>query len=238
MTVGGAVSRIYERRAPVSRRAPYPPASPSRQPVDDSFHCPTCGAPLRIKNRFVKAVTCEFCGHVSLYDGVRLDPTGRTASLAQLKSPLYLDATGRVGDKAFRAVGRLVYEYDGGTWQEWFLDIDGEGKAWLVEDEGRFSFLKKHALTSAPPPAHSLQVGDEVEVAGQTLTVTEVGEATIVSAEGQLGTRILPGETIAYIDGTANGREAGLEYGEHETELFMGMPVPREALHIDPDPFS
>ena len=46
--------------------------------MDDSFHCPTCGAPLRIKNRFVKAVTCEFCHNVSLYDGVRLDPTGRT----------------------------------------------------------------------------------------------------------------------------------------------------------------
>ena len=62
---------------------------------ETAHHCPTCGAPFRIRNRYVKVVACEFCGHVALYDGVRLDPTGRTAGLADLPSPLSLDATGR-----------------------------------------------------------------------------------------------------------------------------------------------
>ncbi|MEL6614591.1 MAG: DUF4178 domain-containing protein, partial [Bacteroidota bacterium] len=119
--------------------------------MDDQHHCPTCGAPLRIRNRFVKAVTCEFCQNVALFDGVRLDPTGRTASLAKLNSPLYLDATGSLGNHTFRVLGRLVYEYDGGMWQEWFLDIGGEKRAWLTEDEGAFSLLQKRPLAEAPP---------------------------------------------------------------------------------------
>ena len=210
---------------------------PIRRSVDESIHCPACGAPLRIKNRFVKAVTCEFCQNVSLYDGVRLDPTGQTASLAQLASPLYLDATGRIGQNGFRVVGRLVYEYGGGLWQEWFLDLEGDQKAWLVEDEGRFTYLLK-APSEAAPPFESVRVGDVLELANRTVTVTEVDEATIVSAEGQFGTQILPGERIGYVDGSAGDDEVGLEYGEREVEVFVGRPVAREALVIDPDPFA
>lgn len=205
--------------------------------MDESFHCPTCGAPLRIRNRFVKAVTCEFCQNVALYDGVRLDPTGRTASLAKLNSPLYLDATGRIGDQAFRVLGRLVYEYAGGMWQEWFLDIGGEKRAWLIEDEGAFSLLQKRPLADAPPFA-GIRVGDLLVLSEMEVRVDEVGEATIVSAEGQFGTQLLPGEAIAYIDGASGENEVGLEYGEREVELFVGRPIDRDLLTVDPDPFS
>ena len=205
--------------------------------MDESYHCPACGAPLRIRNRFVKAVTCEFCQNVSLYNGVRLDPTGRTASLATLASPLYLDATGSIGAQRFRVVGRLVYEYEGGMWQEWFLDLDDDKKAWLVEDEGRFTYLLK-APNEAAPPFESIRVGDQLELANRTVTVTEVNEATIVSAEGQFGTQILPGEAIGYVDGSAGEEEVGLEYGERDVELFVGRPIARDSVVVDPDPFS
>ena len=205
--------------------------------MDETFHCPTCGAPLRIRNRFVKAITCEFCGHVALYDGVRLDPTGRTASLALLPSPLYLDATGRLGNTDFRVIGRLVYEYDGGVWQEWFLDLGGDSRAWLEEDEGQFTLLEKQPLAEAPP-FETVRVGERLRLAGRDVTVNEIGEATIVSAEGQFGTQILPGEAVAYVDAATSDEEVGLEYGEREVELFVGRPVPREALTVDPDPFS
>ncbi len=205
--------------------------------MDDQHHCPTCGAPLRIKNRFVKAVTCEFCQNVALFDGVRLDPTGRTASLAQLKSPLYLDATGRIGGLSFRVLGRLVYEYDGGTWQEWFIDIGDDRRAWLVEDEGAFSLLQTRSLSQAPPFA-GIRPTDVLSLAGMDVRVDEIGRATIVSAEGQLGTLILPGETIAYVDGASGDEEVSLEYGEREVKLFVGRPLKRDALTVDPDPFS
>ena len=210
--------------------------------MDDQHHCPHCGAPLRIRNRFVKAVTCEFCQSVALFDGVRLDPTGRTASLARLKSPLYLDATGKlqapgVGAREFRVVGRLVYEYDGGVWQEWFLDLGGEARAWLVEDEGRFTLLNKQPLAEAPP-FESIRVGDTVQLGQRSVRVGERGHATIGSAEGQFGTPILPGETVGYVDGTAGDEEVGLEYGEAEVELFVGLPLERDAVVVDPDPFS
>ena len=203
----------------------------------DSIHCPTCGAPLHIQNRFVTVVTCEFCGGVSLYDGARLDPTGRSVDVVQVPSPLFLDATGQIGGRAFRVLGRLVYEYDGGYWTEWFLDIDGAGRAWLVEDEGAFSVLQRQPKTAAPPfeeaaPGATLRVGD------LDVFVDEIGEATVVGAEGQLGGEILPGETIRYVDGVAGDREVSVEYGERAVEVFVGRPVPREAVVVDEETYG
>ena len=205
--------------------------------MPETLHCPTCGAPLDVRNRFVTVVTCAFCGGVSLYDGARLDPTGRTVDVVQVPSPLYLDATGTLGDRAFRVLGRLVYEYDGGLWTEWFLEIDGAGRAWLVEDEGAFSIVQRREDLEAPP-FDSVRPGDTVQTGGLDVVVDEVGHATVVGAEGQLGAQILPGETVRYIDGAAGEDEVSFEYGESEVEVFVGRAVPREAVVVDEETYA
>ena len=203
--------------------------------MPDPLHCPTCGAPLPVRNRFVKVVTCDFCGGVSLYDGARLDPTGRSADVVTIPSPLYLDATGRVGGRAFRVLGRVVYEYDGGLWTEWFADLEGDGRAWLVEDEGQFSVLQR--LETPAPAVEAVRPGQTVRVGGLEVQVDEVGEATVVGAEGQLGVEVLPGETIRYVDGSAGETEVSIEYAEAGAEVFAGRPVDRAAVVVDEETY-
>ena len=205
--------------------------------MPEAHHCPSCGAPLAIRNRFVTVVTCEFCGGVSLYDGAHLDPTGRTAQAVQVPSPLYLDATGTVGGRPFRVLGRLVYEYDGGLWTEWFLEIEGAGRAWLVEDEGAFSLVQRRDDVEAPP-FESVRPGDTVRTGDLDVVVDEVGHATVVGAEGQLGAQILPGEAVRYVDGASGQDEVSFEYGETEVEVFVGRAVPREAVVVDDETYA
>ena len=203
--------------------------------MPDTHHCPTCGAPLPIRNRFVKVVTCDFCGGVSLYDGARLDPTGRSVDLVKIPSPLYLDATGSIGARAFRVLGRAVYEYDGGYWTEWFVEIDGAGRAWLIEDEGQFSALQLRDVSA--PPFEDVRPGQSIRVGDLEVQVDEVGDATVVGAEGQLGVEILPGETIRYVDGSAGETEISIEYTAAGVEVFSGKPVPRSAIVIDDETY-
>lgn len=204
--------------------------------MPEPHHCPQCGAPLRIPSRYVKVVACEFCGTVSLYDGAHLDPTGRTAGLADLPSPLYLDATGTIAERPFRVLGRLLLEYDGGVWNEWFLDLGDAGRAWLVEDEGRFTVMQPEEGAAAPP-FESVAPGQTVRIGDREVFVREVGEATVVGGEGHLGAEILPGEAIGYVDGTAGDREVSVEYGERTVEVFVGKAVPRELLQIDEETY-
>ena len=60
----------------------------------------------------------------------------------------------------------------------------------------------------------------------------------VVGAEGQLGGEILPGEVIRYVDGVAGEREVSVEYGERAVEVYVGRPVPREALDVDEETYG
>lgn len=199
----------------------------------DSLHCPSCGAPLAIQNRFVKMVACDFCAQVSLLKRGALERTGTVAMLADLPSILFLDAKGTLRDKPFHVLGRLQYGYDAGYWHEWFLAFEDGAQGWLQEDEGRFTLYHKVTLEGPAPRFDDIRVGESVRVSGQMFYVTEKGNAKILGGEGQLAFQILPGEVIQYVDGTSDGAQMSLEYAADEIELMKGYTVDRADLDIE-----
>jgi len=199
--------------------------------------CPACNAPLTIQHRFVKLVTCDFCGQVSLVQDKGLDPTGRTAKLALLPSQLYIDATGRLQGHRFRVMGRLRYQYSSGMWDEWFLTFEDDRPGWLVEDEGEYTFYIKETFSGSVPSYESISVGSTVTIAGRRVFITEKGEAFIAGGEGQLAFAILPGEQINYVDGTSGKEQISIEYAEDEIELSVGHPVAHDELSVDEEEF-
>jgi len=202
-----------------------------------SLSCPSCGAPLNISNRFVKMVTCEFCDHVMLLKDDGLDPTGQVAKLAQLPSPLYLDATGTIQGKSFQVLGRLRYQYDAGMWDEWFISLEGEQPGWLVEDEGTYTLYHKATLTSPLPPFEEIRVGSVIKVADREMFVTEKGEANIVGGEGQLAFTILPGEEVKYVDGNSGQDQISIEYTTDEIEYLVGRPIEPSELVVEEEDY-
>ena len=198
-----------------------------------SKNCPACGAPLDIKNRFVKVVTCDFCGQTLLLKDTGLDPTGRVAKLTDLPSLLYIDAAGTLFGRTFQVIGRLRYQYDAGYWDEWFLTFQGDTPGWLVEDEGTYKLYKKSILTSAIPSFDKIRVGSTIQVGERQVFVTEKGEANITGGEGQLAFNILPGEEVRFIDGNSGEEQVSLEFTSREIELLVGRAVPAAELIID-----
>ena len=205
--------------------------------MPQKLSCPSCHAPLNIKHRFVKMVTCDFCGQVSLLKDSGLDPTGQTAKLAMLPSPLYVDATGELQGKRFRIMGRLRYQYDAGLWDEWFLVLENDKPGWLVEDEGEYRFYVKQTLTSSVLDFDDVRVGSTLSIAGHKVFITEKGRARIAGGEGQLAFAIIPGERVNYVDGNSGDKLVSLEYTEDEIELSFGRAVAREDLKIDEEEF-
>lgn len=204
----------------------------------ESLNCPSCGGPLSVAHRFVKMVTCDFCGQISLFKRGALELTGKVATLTQLPSKLYLDATGRIDTRPFRVLGRLQYAYDDGYWHEWFVSFDDGAVGWLQEDEGRFTIYHKETLREAPPPYEHLAVGQRASVNGRPVFVTEKGEAQIVGGEGQLAFAILPGEQVRFIDGLSGDDQVSLEYTADEVEFMVGQALDLTRLAIDDDPYS
>lgn len=198
----------------------------------DSKACPTCGAPLDIKNRFVKMVACDFCGQTLLLKDTGLDPTGKSAKLIELPSKLYIDASGTISGTPFEVLGRLRYQYDSGMWDEWFVMLEGHQPGWLVEDEGTFKLYHKSTLSSAIPAYEQIRVGSTIDIGGKTVFITEKGDANIVGGEGQLAFNILPGDEIRYLDGNCGPEQVSIEFTSSEIELLIGKAVPIDEIIV------
>jgi len=165
----------------------------------------------------------------------QLDPTGKVATLAELNSPLYVDAVGTLAGRPFSVVGRLRFRYDAGQWDEWFVLLDNKVPAWLVEDEGTYKLYEKEALVAAVPTFDEIGVGSTIRVNKHNVFVVEKGMANIMGSEGQLAFTIVPGEEVGYIDGIADGAQVALEFTSSEIEFLVGRALDPADLQVNED---
>lgn len=198
-----------------------------------AFECPSCGAALALANRFSKVVICQYCDQTSYVDTGGLSPKGRSGKLIESFSILFVGASGTLEGKRFRVLGRLRYEYYGGFWDEWFLEME-EGKfLWLQEDEGTFVAFQKKQIDSELPDISQFSVGTSLELGGRRIFITEKLEATIVGGEGELFFRVLPGQNVSCIDGNSSGSQVAIEITPNEIELCIGREVSIDDLILD-----
>ena len=196
-----------------------------------TYSCTACGAPIEIQNRFSKVAVCVYCGthHKVTVDG--LDGTGKHPKLAEFPSVFSVGAKGTILGKPFTAYGRIRYAYDGGYFDEWFLDYDGE-MSWLTEDEGTYT-LYTDLLESVeiPEDIKTLHAGQNITIGDKRVMVKEKGTATVVGGEGELYHYDEPGTKIEYIDAIAEGKKLSIELSENEIEVFTGrMLLKRDIL--------
>jgi hypothetical protein len=187
--------------------------------TEQSYSCPSCGAPLKIENRFSRLVVCIYCNTSSHVQQGGLAPIGETAQLAPAQSVF------EVGKQ-----GTLHYRYEGGFWDEWFLSLSGDRYGWLQEDEGNLTLYEKERLKSSVPPYDDITVGSTIEVNSQQVFVCEKSEAFIGGGSGELFFDFSPGELIRCVDGNSGGKLVSIEFGADEIGLSVGEEVGRTEI--------
>ncbi|HNR89585.1 MAG TPA: DUF4178 domain-containing protein [Spirochaetota bacterium] len=198
-----------------------------------AYTCTSCGAPIEVKNRFSKVVVCDYCGthHKVTVDG--LDPTGKHPKLADFPSLFQVGSRGTILGKPFTAQGRLRYKYDGGYFDEWFIEYDGE-PAWFAEDEGTFTlFTELIEAIDIPLDMSSLRAGQNIMIGDKKVMIKEKGSAVIEGGEGELFHYTEPGTKVTYIDGVWNGKKTSIEFDEDEIELFIGRPLLKRDIVVE-----
>lgn len=166
-----------------------------------ALSCPSCGTPHDPRNPGIVLIACDACG-TTLYREGDLLRAGVVARLAEPRSALRVGATGTVGDRRLRLVGRVGFSWGGGRWDEWYAEDARTGEPfWLVEDARRYSLER---VTEAPAGVDRLRrVGDTLVHQGVVWQLVERGNATCEGAEGQLPRPVQPREAITYYDLTS-----------------------------------
>jgi len=197
-----------------------------------SMNCASCGAPVEIKNRFSKVFVCGYCGTHLKVSETGLDIAGKYPKLAEFPSIFHVGSKGTILGKPFSALGRMRYKYQGGYYDEWFIDLDGE-KSWFTEYEGTFTLYTDLFEAVDIPDVNGIKAGQNIIVGEKKVMVKEKGRAVVEGGEGELYFYVEPGSDVVYLDAVSEGKKVSIEYTGDEVEMFSGRPLLKRDIVVE-----
>ena len=195
--------------------------------------CPSCGAPVAFRWSGAVQTTCDYCRSVLVRHDVDLERVGRVADLPPDSSPVQRGTEGRWRGRPFVVVGRIRYGYRRGRWSEWHLRFADGGGGWLSDAQLEWAVTEQVAAPLDMPNAADLAPGRQVRLADGDYTVASVTRARYLGVEGELPFEYWDKAEVPFADlRSPAGRFATVDGSERPSLLFVGEPVPYEALAL------
>ena len=194
-------------------------------------NCPNCGAKITFLWSSSVQTVCEYCKSILVRTDIDLKKVGQVADLPPNSSPIQIGTEGVYNRQAFVAVGRIIYEYDQGTWNEWHL-VMNNGSAWLsdAQDEYVVTFPVQGRKL---PTAGQSQVGQRYTWDNDTYLVTTITKAHYRGVEGELPFQYWDKDDVVFVDLMAtSGKFATIDYSDESPALYLGKAVEFEELNF------
>ncbi len=195
--------------------------------------CPQCGANVEFAWSSSIQTTCEYCNSVIVRHDVDLEKVGVVADLPPDVSPIQIRTEGIYENKAFTVAGRIVYEWEGGGWNEWHLMFQDGVSGWLSDAQAEYFISFPLAYPGYVPAATELRRGQALELGGQAYTLTALTKAGYVGVQGELPFEYWDKKAIQFADlRSADGRFATIDYSEEPPLVFAGKGVEFDSLRL------
>jgi hypothetical protein len=194
-------------------------------------NCPNCGAKITFRWSSSVQTVCEYCKSILVRTDIDLKKVGQVADLPPNSSPIQIGTEGVYNRQSFVAVGRIIYEYDQGTWNEWHL-VMNNGSAWLsdAQDEYVVTFA---ATGRKLPAAGESQVDGCYTWDNETYIVTTITKAHYRGVEGELPFQYWDKQDVVFVDlMSTNGKFATLDYSDETPVLYLGQSVEFDDLKL------
>jgi hypothetical protein len=195
--------------------------------------CPNCGAPVEFRWAGAVQTTCAYCRSVLVRHDVRLERVGEVAELPLTGSPIQLGTEGRVGTRSFGVVGRIVYEYARGGWNEWHLVFNDGASGWLSDAQLQYAVSFLATTAQALPTAAELRPGARYRLDDSPFEVATLTRARYRGVQGELPFEYWDKDEVLFADlASSDGRFATIDYSEATPLLFLGEYVDFDALRL------
>ena len=196
--------------------------------------CPNCGATIEFRWSGAVQTICPYCKAVLVRRDVDLEKVGMVSDLPPTASPIQLGTEGRFDGDAFVVVGRIVYQYERGDWNEWYLRTMRGTSAWLSDAQGDLA-ISTPARDTELPPADTLAVGQSYTIDGTLFRVASITRARYAGVEGELPFESWDRSEAVFADlDTAGGgdelRFATIDYSDDTPVAYVGSYVELEQL--------
>jgi Domain of unknown function (DUF4178) len=197
--------------------------------------CPNCGAQIVFKWSSSVQTVCDYCKSVLLRTDVDLQVLGKVADLPPDISPIQVNTEGVYHKKSFVVIGRILYQYDQGGWNEWHLMMNDGSDGWLsdAQEEYAVSFSSKSTGGSPLPAASGLNVGQIFSWGGTTYTLSVITKAHFRGVEGELPFKFWDQGDMVFADlRSSSTKFATIDYSDTQPALYLGEFVEFEELQL------
>jgi len=196
-------------------------------------NCPNCGGTIVFRFSSAVQTTCEYCRSILVRTDVDLKKVGEVADLPPDPSPIQLGTEGIYRNKAFVVVGRILYEYEQGGWNEWHLMFQDGVSGWLSDAQAEYAVS---ALSKGPaklPPSQNIYKGLSFQWDGTIYTISTVTRARYVGVQGELPFEYWDKSEVQFADlRSVTGHFATIDYSEETPLLFRGEFVEFDELRL------
>ncbi len=197
-----------------------------------SANCPNCGAPVQLRWANAVQTTCPFCKSILVRHDVNLEKVGTVGDLPADASPIQIATEGTYAGKTFTVVGRIIYEYENGGWNEWHIIFSDGVSGWLSDAQ------LEYAVSFARPSGNSLPPGIVERGASfgwdnVRYEVTVVTRAHYRGVEGELPFEYWDKSDAVFADlRSSDERFATIDYSQQPPIIYMGAAVDPAALQL------
>ena len=196
-------------------------------------NCPKCGAPVQFRWSSAVQTTCEFCHSILVRTDLDLKKVGEVADLPPDSSPIQIGAEGVYQNKSFIAVGRIMYEYQQGGWNEWHIVFNDGTSGWLADAQLEYDLSWLSPSQEALPGPGEAHRGQKFTWNAKDYHVTSITCARYKGVQGELPFEYWDKSECTFADlRTAGGEFATIDYSEQPPLLFLGRAVEFDDLHL------
>ena len=185
--------------------------------------CPNCSAPVEFRWSSAVQTVCGHCRSVVVRHDVDLKAVGVVADLPLSGSPIQIGTRGRFQGDAFTVTGRIVYEYEHGTWNEWHVVFADDSSGWLSDAQAEYAVSRVVEKPASLPAAADLEVGQTFAFGDLTFQLTTLTRARYRGVEGELPFEYWDKDEVLFADlRTADGH-----FATHRLQRDAAAAVPR-----------
>ncbi|HEU4723141.1 MAG TPA: DUF4178 domain-containing protein [Gemmatimonadaceae bacterium] len=197
--------------------------------------CPKCGATIEFRWSAAVQTVCPYCKAVLVRHDLDLEKVGTVSDLPPTASPIQLGTEGKFGGDAFVVVGRIMYQYERGGWNEWHLLTMRGTSAWLSDAQGDLAISTPARDPGALPAAADLKVGQSYVLDDTRFRVASLTRARYAGVEGELPFTTWDRSEALFADLDSDGsgdqlRFATIDYSDDTPVAYVGTYVELEQL--------
>ena len=186
-------------------------------------NCPNCGAPVTFRWSSAVQTTCEFCHSILVRTDVDLKKVGEVADLPADASPIQIGTEGAYQNKSFVVIGRILYEYEQGGWNEWHVVYNDGSNGWLSDAQLEYDLSWQRALPAELPPVNQIARGGKFQWDNHVYEVTSLTRAHYKGVQGELPFQYWDKTDVKFADcRTHSGKFATLDYSDEQPTLYLG----------------